>query len=85
MTYSIFTSRLRGRLFCSFSEKGSVLADFKEWRKSATPFFADWRTSLIYYTAILRYNDIMISKGSEYEPKYSAFKKERNTYEIQKT
>ena len=36
------------------------------------------------YTAQLSSN-IIISKGSEYKPIYSAVKKERNAYEIQKS
>ena len=64
-----------------FGKTGSILADFLDWRKSATPFFADWRTSLIYKKPSA---NIIISKGSEYKPIYSAVKKERNEYETQK-
>ena len=42
--------------FCSFQKKGGILAVFLDWRKSATPFLADWRTSLIYKTAFYQYN-----------------------------
>ncbi len=58
--------------------RGVFLPDFAYWRTSATPF--SQIGGLPLYTTQLS-SDIMISKGSENKPIYSAFKKERNVYE----
>ena len=83
MTYSSLASRLRGRqFFCSFLEKqAAFLLVFKNGG-SPPPRFSQIGGLPLYTKQ--PFANIIISKGSEYKPIYSAFKKERNAYETQK-
>ena len=83
MTYSSLASRLCGRhFFALFQKKQAAL--WVIFKNGGSPPLRFSRIGgLPLYTTQLS-SDIMISKGGEYKPINSAFKKERNAYETQK-